>query len=442
MDTKNSTKKVWGFEQILYRVKKLLPEKLFRRLQPIYHFALAFLAALIYRFPSRKLFVVGVTGTKGKTSVVELVSAILEEAGYSTAIASTLRFKVGVESENNTLKMTMPGRFFLQRFLRKALKKKCDYVILEMTSEGAKQYRHAFIALNALIFTNLAPEHIESHGSYAQYRDAKLSIAHALESSHKKNKTIVANKDDKEGAAFLNIAVSSKCAYRLHDAEPYSLFKDKTDFTWNGVSVHSPLSGAFNIYNMLAAAFFAKSRGINDAIIRRALETFRGIPGRMQKINAGQDFTVIVDYAHTPDSLEKVYDVFQMTQKICVLGSTGGGRDKWKRKEMGAIASKYCSKIILTDEDPYDEDPKEIVNGLIEGISRPIYTVIMDRRAAIHAAFKGAKTGDAVLITGKGTDPYIMGPENSKIPWSDALVAQEELEKVLLEKQTKNEYHG
>ena len=109
---------------------------------------------------------------------------------------------------------------------------------------------------------------------------------------------------------------------------------------------------------------------------------------------------------------------------------------------MGAIASKYCSKIILTDEDPYDEDPKEIVNGLIEGISRPIYTVIMDRRAAIHAAFKGAKTGDAVLITGKGTDPYIMGPENSKIPWSDALVAQEELEKVLLEKQTKNEYHG
>jgi len=423
--------KIWSIDHLLYRAKKLLPEKLFRRLQPVYHFLLAFLAALCYRFPSRKLFVVGITGTKGKTSVAELTSAILEEAGHTTAIASTLRFKFGKESENNTLKMTMPGRFFLQRFLRRALTQKCDYVILEMTSEGAKQYRHKGIALDALIFTNLAPEHIESHGSYEQYKNAKLSLARALESSHKKNKIIIANSDDKEGADFLNIRVEHKYPYKLTDAEPYTLFADKTELTWEDTLIHSPLSGAFNVYNMLAAAYFAKSQGVGASLVHRALENFRGIPGRMEKIREGQPFTVIVDYAHTPDSLEKVYEVFQMTQKICVLGGTGGGRDKWKRKEMGAIAAKHCSKIILTDEDPYDEDPAEIVREIAEGIGRPVYTIIMDRRAAIREALKNAKTGDVVLITGKGTDPYIMGPENSKTPWSDAQVAREELQKIL-----------
>jgi len=418
-------------EHFLYRIKKYIPQKLSAKVQPFYHYTLTLLSVLIHWFPSRKLFVIGVTGTKGKTTVIELINSILEEAGYKTALSSTLRFKIDSESYDNQLKMTMPGRFFIQRFLRKAIKKKCHYAILEMTSEGVKQFRHKFILLNALIFTNLAPEHIESHGSYEKYRDAKLQIAQLLEKSSKKRRIIIANKDDKEGDKFLNIAVPEKYPYTIGDAEPYELKKEGLRFTFDGVEISSYLSGQFNIYNILAAAVFAKSQNIGTETIKKAIEKFKGIPGRMEKIDGEQSFTVIVDYAHTPDSLEKVYQVFQGSQKICVLGATGGGRDRWKRKEIGGIAARYCSKIILTNEDPYDEDPKKIVKDIETGITEPIYTTIMDRREAIREALQSAKTGDVILITGKGTDPYIMGPSGSKLPWSDAKVTREELAKLL-----------
>jgi len=383
-------------ENILYRLKKYIPHKYIAKVRPGYHFAFAFLSALWYRFPSRKLFIIGVTGTKGKTSVIELINVILEEAGYTTAFLSTLRFKIAEESYDNLLKMTMPGRFFIQKFLRKALKKKCQYVILEMTSEGVTQSRHRFISLNTLIFTNLAPEHIESHGSFKNYREAKFKLAQALEKSSKKRKIIIANQDDKEGSRFLNIDVSEKYPYTLKDAVPHTLKKDGLSLTFDGVEILSHLSGKFNIYNILAAAVFAKTQNIGRDTIKNAIENFRGIPGRMEKIEIGhldstqnkQDFTVIVDYAHTPDSLNKVYDTFQSSQKICVLGSTGGGRDKWKRKEIGHIAGIHCSRIILTNEDPYDEDPREIVREIANGVGRPIYTIIMDRREAIREALR------------------------------------------------------
>lgn len=419
---------------MLRYIKKLIPRKLFLKLRPAYHYSLTLLSAIIYRFPSRKIFVIAVTGTKGKTSVIELLNAILEEAGYTTALSSTVRFKVADRSHDNLLKMTMPGRFFMQRFLRKAVKKKCDYAIVEITSEGVKQYRHKFISLNALIFTNLAPEHIESHGSYEKYRDAKLQIAKSLEHSRKKRKMIVVNADDKEAERFLDIRLNEKYRYQLTDAEPYELKKEGLSLTLGGEKVISSLSGAFNIYNILAATTLAEHLGIGNDVMRRALEKFRGIPGRMQKIDEGQDFTVIVDYAHTPDSLEKVYEVFQNSKKICVLGATGGGRDTWKRKTMGSIASKHCSEIILTNEDPYDEDPYKIVTDIEEGITRPIRTIIIDRRMAIREGLGRAKTGDVVIITGKGTDPYIMGPAGSKKPWSDANITREELIKTLSDK--------
>jgi UDP-N-acetylmuramoyl-L-alanyl-D-glutamate--2,6-diaminopimelate ligase len=222
-------------------------------------------------------------------------------------------------------------------------------------------------------------------------------------------------------------------SYSIHNAEPYSIEKEGLTFTFGGRTVHSPLSGLFNLYNILAAATAARNQGVSDETIASAIEKFGGIPGRVEHIEAGQDFTVIVDYAHTADSLEKLYQVFPTSRNICVLGGTGGGRDTWKRPKMGHIADTYCDQIILTNEDPYDEDPDNIVNEVAKGISHPP-TIIMDRRLAIREALTRATTGDAVIITGKGTDPYIMGPHGTKTPWSDARVAKEELEKILGDK--------
>lgn len=414
-------------ERILYWTKKIIPRGLFSALQPAYHYLLSFLGALIYRFPSRKLTLIAITGTKGKTSVAELTNAVFEEAGYKTALSSTLRFKIGEHSENNMYKMTLPGRFFLQKFLRNAVNEGCTHAIIEITSEAAKQYRHTFLALDALVFTNITPEHIESHGSYEKYLAAKLSIADTLAHSSKKKTVIIANKDDTEGEKFLSMHVTEKHPYALSDAEPYEMSGRGITLTFRGKAISSPLRGEFNIANILAAATCAEAFGIPLDTIARGIAACTLIRGRMEEIREGQDFSVFVDYAHTPDSLRKVYAALAPARLICVLGGTGGGRDRWKRPQMGKIADEHCSHIILTDEDSYDENPMQIISDIRAEIKNKNLKIILDRREAIRAALSLAKAGDAVIVTGKGTDPYIMGPRNTRTPWSDAKTVREEL---------------
>jgi UDP-N-acetylmuramoyl-L-alanyl-D-glutamate--2,6-diaminopimelate ligase len=457
---------------LLSLAKKIIPKKIFRLAQPLYHYTLALLGAIIYGFPGKKMVIVGVTGTKGKTTTVEIVNAILEEAGYTTALAGTLRFKIGNTSKRNLFKMSMPGRFFMQKFLSEALRAGCSHVVLEMTSEGAKQFRHKFIYPDALIFTNLAPEHIESHGSYEKYLAAKLSIAKELETSGKKNfdssslkgshanhnfsshwfiPTIIANADDKEGEKFLALNIKNKIPYSLRDAVNVKADSKGSSFQIGKIVIHSKLPGFFNVYNMLGAIAYAKFADIPDEKIKKALEKIGLVRGRMEKIVEGQNFDVVVDYAHTPDSLRAVYETYTSKptpevkyKLICVLGNTGGGRDTWKRPEMGQIADQYCDEIILTNEDPYDEDPMNILKEMKAGIKNKPVEIILDRRLAIKTALTrataslstpptqsaGNKLAVAVLITGKGTDPYIMGPNGTKEEWDDASVVREELKKL------------
>jgi UDP-N-acetylmuramoyl-L-alanyl-D-glutamate--2,6-diaminopimelate ligase len=180
--------------------------------------------------------------------------------------------------------------------------------------------------------------------------------------------------------------------------------------------------------NALAVAKAAKFAGVSLAKSAASLSKLERIPGRTERIEEGQDFAVVVDYAHTPDSLRALYDAYPV-RKICVLGNTGGGRDTWKRPEMGKIADDACAHVILTDEDPYDENPRTILDDMASGMNRTP-RIILDRREAIREALILAQEGDAVLITGKGTDPYIMRANGTKEPWSDAQVAREELEKL------------
>ncbi len=420
-------------ETILRTTEKLIPKSVYRFFQPAYHFFLALVGALLYRFPSRELTVIFITGTKGKSSTAEILNNILEAGGKKTALLGTIRFKIGEKSERNLRKMTIPGRFFVQKFLRNAVNAGCTHAIIEMTSEGAKQYRHLFIDQDALIFTNLAPEHIESHGSYEAYRHAKLSIGHALGRSSKPRRYMVTNTDDVTGLLFLDIPGVRPVPYKLIDAEPLHLTSTRVELTFKEKKMTAPLLGAFNVYNILAAATCAEKLGISlDAIANGVLATTT-IPGRAERVDGGQSFPVIVDYAHTPDSLEALYAAFPDTHNICVLGNTGGGRDKWKRPVMGGIAEKHCAEIILTNEDPYDEDPEAILNDMRAGMKEKTPEVILDRRSAIaHALTRAKEKGEkvTVLITGKGTDPFIMGPNGTKEEWDDRRVAKEELQKL------------
>ncbi len=419
-------------DKTLRIIEKFIPEALYGWAQPIYHYKMALLGAIFYRFPGRKIKVVLVTGTKGKTSVTEMLSLILEKAGYKTAVLNTIRFKIADRSMDNLYKMSMPGRFFVQRFLRSAVNNHCDYAIIEATSEGARFFRHRFTCPDGFIFTNISPEHIESHGSYEKYVLAKVSIVKELGKSPKKHTVMVVNEKDKEAPRFLAEKADEKITFAHDEAEPYEIKKRGIVFMWDGIEIESPYSGLFNIENCLAAATFAKTQGVSKEKIREALSHFFVIRGRVEMIEAGQNFDVVVDYAHTPDSLSKFYKVFEGTRRICVLGNTGGGRDKWKRKDMAEIADTNCDHIILTNEDPYDEDPYAIVKEMASFMTKKSPEIIMNRREAIKRALSLAKKGDSVLITGKGTDPYIMGPKGSKTPWSDATVAKEEIEKILI----------
>lgn len=453
-------------EKILGIGRRIIPKKIFKSVQPIYHYILAIAGAVIYRFPAKEIVVIGVTGTKGKSTVVELVNSILESAGKKTALASTIRYKIGDKDWRNLFKMTLRGRFFTQKFLREALEQGCTHAVIEMSSEGVMQSRHKFLYPDTIIFTNLAPEHIESHGSYENYVNAKLTIAKELENpkhlsmnlSKKHSPAIIVNADDKESGKFLNLNVKNKIKYSLSSAQNIKADEKGLSFQMGKMVIHSSLPGLFNVYNILAACSYAKFLGIPEEMIKNGIEKIKFIRGRMEKINCGQPFDAVVDYAHTPDSLKAAYEAYiprlikkaigastpsqnkKTSEKhhlICVLGSCGGGRDKWKRKEMGRIADKYCNEIILTNEDPYDENPLEIIEGVRKGINKKPVQIIMDRRAAIASALALAKSklaeGSekvAVLITGKGTDPYIMGPNGTKQEWDDATVVREELQKL------------
>ncbi len=421
-------------EKILRFTERLIPKKVYRFGQPTYHFVLALCGALLYRFPSRKIKIVAVTGTKGKSTTTEFVNAILEASGEKTALLNTIRFKVGDTTRANKYKMTVPGRFFVQKFLRDAVHAGCTWAVLEISSEAVKQSRHRFIQFDALIFTNLAPEHIESHGSFEKYRDAKLKLARAVAGSPK-GSVIVTNMDDPSGELFLKAGASKNFPYRMSDAAPYETRDDGSTFTFrgHGMSLHVP--GEFNIMNALGAAAFAESQNISLPKIHEGLSNVTNVRGRVEFVRDKQSFDAVVDYAHTPESLEALYKTFGSTYKICVLGNTGGGRDTWKRPVMAGIAEKYCDEIILTNEDPYDENPQKIIDEMSAGITeKKKLSIVLDRREAIREALSRAKKQSGktfVLITGKGTDPYIMGPRGLKMPWDDATVVREEIKKIL-----------
>jgi len=380
--------------------RKFMPKGLLRA----YHYCWVLAGAVIFGFAGRdkSMKIIGVTGTSGKSTTCDMVAKILDKSGHKVASISSIRFKLGEKEWENKYKMTMPGRFVIQKFLKQAKDAGCEYVVLEVTSEGIRQFRHKFINFDCAVFTNLSPEHIESHGGFENYRNAKLELFRATKNIH------VINDDDENAKYFLDVFAKQKIVFSVKDAEKM------------GLKLNLP--GDFNVLNALAAISVAKAYGVSLEVCKKALEKVKGISGRME-IVAQSPVKVVVDYAHTPAQLEAVYKTFKDEKIICVLGSCGGGRDKWKRPVLGEIAKKYCKEIIITNEDPYDENPMEIINQ-IAGTAGSQAQKVLDRKEAITKAIKMAESGDVVIITGKGSEPWMCLANGKKIPWDDRQIAR------------------
>ncbi len=421
---------------------KNLIKKLFPFLINWYHFILPLLGTFLFGFPSKKIKVIGVAGTDGKTTTVNLIAKILEQAGHKTAAISSIHFKIGTKEWKNTLKMAMPGRLKLQRFLRDAVRAGCQYAVLEVSDEGIKQHRHRFINFKVAVLTNITPEHIEAHGSFEKMRAENEKLFQIAKETH------IINLDDENRLFFSKYSAKKKYGYGLKISSIKStsnfqtIIAKSTQVLNNGIkffigdiSFQLKLLGEFNISNVLAAICFGLSEGISLEECQKALEKIEMVPGRMEVI-IKEPFAVIVDYAHTVVALEKVYqtirairDKTQNKKMICVFGSCGGGRDKWKRAKFGKIAAQYCDEIILTNEDPYDENPGQILSEIKSGIggANPSLVVyeILDRREAIKKALILAKPGDVVIITGKGGEPWMCVAGGRKIPWDDRKIVKE-----------------
>ncbi len=409
-------------------IKRVLPKSAIGA----YHLALTWVAAVWFGFPSRKLKVIGVTGTNGKSTTAIMIAEILAAAGKKTALSSSIEFRIGKECWQNHSRMTMPGGFLLQQFLRRAANKKCRYAVIEVSSEGIVQHRHRFIDFEAAVITNLAPEHIEAHGGFENYRAAKGRLLAACKKNH------ILNGDDKNYDYFSGFFAKNKYVYgiadksrKINDADGETIeardikTSPKISFKIGDQRFDLPLLGEFNVYNALAAIAAAQSQGVDMAVCKEALAKIGSVAGRMERI-ASSPFEVFVDYAVTPDSLEKAYQTTRQDlagKLICVLGACGGGRDRWKRPVMGDLAKKYCDWAIITSEDPYDEKPELIIDQ-IAGKNKAGDNVekITDRRQAIERALSRAKIGDRVIITGKGCEDSMCVAGGKRIPWSDKAI--------------------
>lgn len=431
--------------RILTWIKKLIPRKIFRQLQPTYHFMMGFLAAFVYGFPSRKMIVVGVTGTTGKTTVTYMTAQALRSAGLHVGYTSTAMFSDGKKDWLNDKKMTMVGRFFTQNMLRRMVRNGCDVAIVETTSEGAVQFRHRFINYDVMVFTGLYPEHIDSHGSFDNYKNAKKEIfAHLARCKHKTikgkhiAKTIIVNMDDLHARDFMQFDVAQKVGFTQGDIQDSFVqvvhytagISNKTGvrFTCDGADVQLHILGDFNATNAVAAISVAQALRVEKSCAVKGLMQIMSLPGRLERIDEGQDFTVIVDYAFEPVAVTKLYETIRVLEPkniIHVLGSTGGGRDISRRAKLGYIAGESAQYVIVTNEDPYDDDPLEIITAVADGAremgkveGRDLF-LITDRGNAIKKAVSIAQTNDVVLITGKGSEQAIVEKDGILLPWDD-----------------------
>ncbi len=414
--------------------------------------ALALAAAWWYGDPSASLGIVGITGTDGKTTTSFLAVAALERAGIPTGLIGTVETKVGAVREANPEHVTTPEAPELQATLRAIADAGDRAAVVETTSHGLALHRVEAIAYDAAVFTNLTHEHLELHGTFEAYRAAKVSLFERLAgpwADRQWPRVGIVNRDDpsasffeaatrQAGAALVTYGTGQGADVRASNIEE-DLARLRFDVAapgWSG-RIALRLAGEFNVHNALAVVALGRALGLDPDAVRDGIEALPGVPGRMQRIDAGQPFGVIVDFAHSPASLDKVLGILGPSAAarggglIVVFGSAGE-RDRGKRPMMGRVAGEHCRLVVVADEDPRGEDPVSILEEIgagAESVGRRRgvdLLLIADRRAAIAAAFERARPGDVVLLAGKGHEQTIEYASGN-LPWNEAAVAREAL---------------
>jgi UDP-N-acetylmuramoyl-L-alanyl-D-glutamate--2,6-diaminopimelate ligase len=449
-------------------MKKLIPQSI----KNIYHLAQAVAANVRYGFPSRKIKVIGITGTNGKTTTCQMIAKILEESGARVAMVSTINFKLGDVEWVNATKFTTVSAFDTQKFIASAVKAGCEYLVLETSSHSLDQYRVWGVKYDTAVITNVTREHLDYHATMEEYQKAKAKL-------FENAKTAIVNLDMDRPEDFLNYGAgriygysaknqnvnltlptgrqemqSDNAKLKIINAKNIKLGMDGSEFEVHRSKTGAQLlelqklsscfklnlPGLFNIENALAAISVGISEKIDLPIIKKALEKITKVSGRMDEVENKLGLKIIIDYAVTPDSMEKLGELIsgQKTASqslIWVFGSCGE-RDRGKRPIMGEIVAKYADYAIVTNEDPYGEDPQAIIDAVFVGVLKKKKLKenkncwrILDRKEAIGAALKIAKAGDIILVTGKGAEE-IMAVGKKRIPWNDRMVIEEELKKV------------
>jgi UDP-N-acetylmuramoyl-L-alanyl-D-glutamate--2,6-diaminopimelate ligase len=414
--------------------------------------ALGALSAAFYGYPTRSMNIIGVTGTDGKTTATNLIEAILAAAGKQTGLMSTVDFKIRGERRPNNSRFTTLEAPSVQEMLKRMQNAGVEVAVVETTSSGLELQRVFGVDYDIAVVTNITSEHLEVHGTLERYRRAKAMLFEAVDPTSVKRsasgtpypRACVLNADDSSFSylqPFCKAPILSYGIQRAADiqAENIELGPAGSRFQVrlpDGVrlKVETPLVAEFNVSNCLAAIAVGYLEGVPSDVMAEALAGFTGVPGRMERVDSGQTFTVIVDYAHTAESLAKVLGVLRPVtagRLIAVFGSAGD-RDRVKRPHMGAVAARMADFSVITDEDPREEDAASILREIAEGACQVgategrDFVMIVGRREAIATAFRRARPGDTVLLAGKGHEQsIIIGRE--KLPWDDRQVAREEL---------------
>lgn len=412
--------------------------------------ALAEIANFLYDSPSRKLRLLAVTGTNGKTTTTHLIEHILNKSGRKTGLIGTLGTRVGEDQSYSDAKHTTPQASDLHRILHQMVEAGCSHVAMEVSSHALIQHRVGVCEFASACFTNLTQDHLDFHRTMENYVLAKRVLFEMLEGSHQENKAAIINLDDPYGSRMLEVVSSQIPQYSYGFGQNADIKVTSCKFDSSGsklsistkygdLNISTRLTGDFNVYNILAAVAVVLHEGVSISDVESALSEFGGVPGRFELVSltAGSNDlpTCIVDYAHTPDGLENVLKtargILPEGKKLIVVVGCGGDRDPSKRPVMGDIAERHADKVYITSDNPRSEDPSKIIADILAGIRRlKSVEVEADRSKAIKMAVRAACSGDVVVVAGKGHEDYqILGDKT--IHFDDREEVRKALEEII-----------